>query len=299
MEFFITLVASDKKLTTAHLAGVERFLDSQGIALRGDPVWLSEHKAADIPTTSCLNREQMRQLWDALTPDRLDIFCTPAQNRKKKLLLADMDSTIVTTETLDELAGFAGIKDKIAAITARAMNGELDFEGALRERVGLLKGLPAGTLKQTLDETVLCEGAETLVRTMRAGGATCVLVSGGFTYFTEAIADKVGFSHNHGNTLVMEGDALAGTVGTPILDKTAKLNYLYQYRRELGLADDLTIAVGDGANDMPMLQEAGLGMAYRPKGILKENMQNCVFYADLTALLFAQGYKEDQFAHNL
>lgn len=295
MGFFLTLVASDKKLTAAHLAGVERFLDLQGIGLRGDPVWLSEHKAADIPTTSCLTREQMELLWDALTPDRIDVFCTPETNRRKKLLLADMDSTIVTTETLDELAGHAGIKDKIAAITARAMNGELNFEDALRERVGLLKGLPATTLKTTLDETELCDGAETLVRTMRGHGAACILVSGGFTYFTSAIAGKVGFSQHHGNILNIDGDVLAGTVGVPILDKTAKLNYLQQYRRELDLSDDLTMAVGDGANDLPMLGAAGLGMAYRPKGILKESMQNCVFYADLCALLYAQGYSQSHF----
>ncbi len=296
MGFFLTLVASDKKLTAGHLAGIERFLDMEGIGLRGQPVWLSEHKAADIPTTSCLTRDQMERLWDALTPDRIDVFCTAETNRRKKLLLADMDSTIVTTETLDELAGHAGIKDKIAAITARAMNGELDFEGALRERVGLLKGLSTDTLKTTLDETVLCDGASTLVQTMRAHGATCVLVSGGFTYFTGAIADMVGFHHNHGNTLNIDGTALAGTVGEPILDKTAKLNYLYQYRRDLNLQDNQTITVGDGANDLPMLQEAGLGMAYRPKGILKESMQNCVFYTDLTALLYAQGYRAAEFA---
>ena len=296
MEFFLTLVASDKKLTAGHLAGIERFLSNEGIALRGQPVWLSEHKAADIPTTSCLTRDQMERLWDALTPDRIDVFCTRAENRKKKLLLADMDSTIVTTETLDELAGHAGIKDKIAAITVRAMNGELDFEGALRERVGLLKGLSTDTLQKTLDETQLCDGARTMVQTMRAHGATCVLVSGGFTYFTGAIADMVGFHNNHGNTLNIENAALTGTVGMPILDKTAKLNYLYQYRRNLHLADDQTITVGDGANDLPMLQGAGLGMAYRPKGILKDSMQNCVFYADLTALLYAQGYRETEFA---
>lgn len=295
MHFYLTLVASDKKLTAAHLAGVERFLDAQGISLAGQPFWLSDHKAADIPITTCLSHEQMEKLWDALTPDRIDVFCTPVTNRKKKLLLADMDSTIVTSETLDELAGHAGIKDKIAAITTRAMNGELDFIGALHERVSLLKGLPATTLKNTLDETILSPGAQTLVRTMRAKGAVCVLVSGGFTYFTSAIAAQTGFSQNHGNTLDVDGDALAGTVSGPILDKTAKLNYLYQYRRDLQIADDETIAVGDGANDLPMLLEAGLGMGYRPKEVLKESLRNCVFHADLTALLYAQGYRESDF----
>lgn len=295
MGFFLTLVASDKKLTPAHIAVIERFFDAEGIAQRGSPQWLSPNRAVDMPIQSCLTRAQMEDLWAALTPDRIDVFCTAEKNRRKKLLLADMDATIVTTETLDELAGHAGIKDKIAAITARAMNGELAFEGALRERVGLLKGLSADTLKKTLSETIISPGAETMVRTMRAHGAVCILVSGGFTYFTSAVAGKVGFTQHHGNTLDIDGDALAGTVSGAILDKTAKLNYLYHYRRHLQLADDMTVAVGDGANDMPMLQEAGLGMAYRPKGVLKETMQNCVFYADLTALLYAQGYADSHF----
>lgn len=296
MEFFLTLIASDKKLGPAHLAGVERFLDAQGIGMTGQPRWLSNHKAADIPTNSCLNPDQMRELWDALTADRIDVFCTPAKDRQKKLLLADMDSTIVTSETLDELAAFAGIKEQIATITARAMNGELDFHAALRERVGLLKDLSADTLKTTLNETIISEGADTLVRTMRAKGAVCVLVSGGFTFFTSAIAGKLGFSQHHGNILHVEDGALSGTVGEPILDKESKLKFLQHYTQTLGLDTTQTMAVGDGANDLPMLSNAGMGVGYRPKGILKDSLQNCLFYADLTALLYAQGYRDSDFA---
>lgn len=290
MSFVLTLVASDKKLTPAHLAGMERFLDAQGIGLTGQPVWLAPHKAADIPMTSCLNKQQMRLLWDALAADRIDVFCQPVKDRKKKLLLADMDSTIVTGETLDELAGHAGLKDKIAAITDKAMKGELDFIGALRERVGLLKGLPADTLQKTLQETAISPGAEKLVGAMRKEGAVCILVSGGFTFFTSAIAGKLGFTQHHGNTLGIADGKLTGTVGEPILDKNAKLNYLYHYKRHLQIEDGQTMAIGDGANDLPMLLAAGMGIGYRPKGVLRDSLQNCLFYADLSALLFAQGY---------
>jgi phosphoserine phosphatase len=297
MDFYLTLVASNKRLSAAHIAGIERFLDAQGIGMTGQPAWLSAHKAVDIPMNSCLNPQQIRELWDALAPDKIDVFCTPALHRRKRLLLADMDSTIVTTETLDELADHAGIKDQIATITSRAMNGELDFHAALTERVGLLKGLPTTTLKQTLHETTISKGAETLVSTMRADGAVCVLVSGGFTFFTAAIAGQLGFSQHHGNTLEIDGEVLAGTVAHPILDKHAKLDFLTNYKRHLQLKDTQTMAVGDGANDLPMLQEAALGIGYRPKGVLKESLQNCLFYADLTALLYAQGYRDQDFSY--
>ncbi len=257
--------------------------------MNGKPQWLAQHKAADIPVQNCVNMEQMKALRAVFAADRIDVLCVPREGRKKKLLLADMDSTIVTTETLDELAGKAGIKDKIAAITARAMNGELDFHAALRERVGLLKDLPVTALHETLDETELCEGADKLVHGMRENGATCVLVSGGFTFFTSAIAEQAGFHHHHGNELEHDGNVLVGTVSGVILDKDAKLAFLKKYAGELGIDLSETVAIGDGANDLPMLTAAGLGIGYRPKPVLEESLLNVLKYADLTGVLYVQG----------
>jgi phosphoserine phosphatase len=233
----------------------------------------------------------MKALRALFAEDEIDILCVATEHRKKKLLLADMDSTVVETETLDELAGKAGIKDRIAAITARAMNGELDFKSALRERVGLLKGLPLSALQETLDETGFCEGAEHLIHTMRENGAVCVLVSGGFTFFTGAVAQKAGFHHHHGNMLDDDGAMLLGTVSGDILDKESKLSYLKSYTQELGLDLNQTLAIGDGANDLPMLAAAGLGIGYRPKPVLAETLLNILQFADLRGVLYAQGFK--------
>lgn len=291
MTHILTLISSDTNLSIAHLDILENFISEHGVGLNGRPEWLDMHKAADIPVQNCVTMEQMRELRALFGKDRIDVLCTKAEHRKKKLLLADMDSTIVTTETLDELAGKAGIKDKIAAITARAMNGELDFHAALRERVGLLKGLPLSALQETLDETEFCEGAEYLIHAMRESGATCVLVSGGFTFFTGAVAEQAGFHHHHGNTLHDDGAMLLGTVGDDILDKDSKLSYLKSYTQELGIDLNQTVAIGDGANDLPMLAAAGLGIGYRPKPILEENLLNVLKFADLRGVLYAQGFK--------
>ncbi len=291
MSHILTLIASDTRLSIAHLETMEKFIGARGVGLNGRPEWLDTHRAADIPVQNCLTLQQMKELRGIFGNDKIDIICSTVEHRRKKLLLADMDSTIVTTETLDELAGKAGIKDKIAAITARAMNGELDFKAALRERVGLLKGLPLSALQETLDETEFCDGAEDLINAMRKDGATCVLVSGGFTFFTGAVATKAGFHNHHGNILHDDGKALLGTVGDDILDKDSKLSYLKSYTQELGLDLNQTVAIGDGANDLPMLAAAGLGIGYRPKPVLAENLLNILQYADLNGVLYAQGYK--------
>lgn len=288
---YITLIASDIPLALPHLEYAEKFIEEQAIGLSGKPVWLDAHKAADIPVQNALTMEQMKNLRHAFAQARIDVICTQAEKRKKKLLLADMDSTIVTTETLDELADYAGIKDRIAAITARSMNGEIDFPEALRERVGLLKGLPLTALHETLAETILCEGADKLIHVMKENGATCVLVSGGFTYFTGAIANKVGFHHHHGNELHDDGTSLIGTVGDPILDKDSKLKFLNTYAATLKVDLSETMAIGDGANDLPMLAAAGLGIGYRAKPLLQENLLNILQFADLRGVLYAQGYK--------
>lgn len=289
MTHILTLIASDIPLSIAHMEQVEKFVEQNGIGLRGKPSWLDEHKAADIPVQNAASMQQIHSLRAILAQERIDILCVPAEGRKKSLLIADMDATIVTSETLDELAAKAGIKDQIAAITQRAMNGEIDFQGALRERVGLLKGLSVKALSETLHETELSKGAKNLVQTMRARGATCALVSGGFTYFTGAIAETCGFNAHHGNTLGNDGVVLDGTVGDPILDKDAKLAFLKQHVQDLGIDLSDTVAIGDGANDLPMLTAAGLGIGYRPKPLLEENLINVLKYADLTGVLYAQG----------
>lgn len=301
MPFVLTLVSSDKPLSAGHLAEVEGYVDTQGLYPIGEPDWLHAHKAADIPVSDCLNPVQMRELRGLLKEDRVDVFCTPSRDRRKKLLLADMDSTIVTTETLDELAlhvegTIPGIGEKIASITARAMNGELDFRTALKERIRFLKGVSAALLETTLQATQISPGAETLVRTMRQNGAVCVLVSGGFTFFTGAIAGRLGFSQHHGNSLEIADGALTGKVGEPILDRNAKLAFLREYTKDLGLSFSDTAAVGDGANDLPMLETAALGLGYRPKPVLDHALRNSIHFADLTAMLYVQGYRESEIA---
>jgi len=291
MSHVITLIASSTPLSIAHIELCEKFIEERGIGLNGKPAWIDAHRAVDIPVQNALTMEQMLQARKIFADDKIDILCVPVQHRKKKLLLADMDATIVTTETLDELAAKAGIKDQIAGITARAMNGDLDFHTALKERVGLLKGLPLSALHETLEETVLCEGAKELVQGMCDAAAKCVLVSGGFTFFTGAVAAMCGFHHNHGNSLIDDGAVLTGSVGEPILDKDSKLAFLKFYAQEMGIDLAQTVAIGDGANDLPMLAAAGLGIGYRPKPVLEENLLNILRYADLRGVLYAQGYK--------
>ena len=221
----------------------------------------------------------------------------PPEHRRKRLLVADMDSTIINVECLDELADFAGLKAEISAITERAMRGELEFEGALRERVGKLKGLPLTALQQAYDERVrLNPGAETLVRTMAANGTRCVLVSGGFTFFTERVMSAAGFHANRANTFVIEDDRLAGNVGEPILGKQAKLDALTQEAAALGVPLTDSIAIGDGANDLAMIKASGLGVAYRAKPVVAAEADCKVDFADLTAVLYFQGYRQSEFA---
>lgn len=232
----------------------------------------------------------------ALAQTRVDLCAQPWSERRKRLLVADMDSTIIGCECIDELADFAGVKDKVSEITERAMRGELDFEGALRERVAMLKGLPLGDLQRAYDERVrLNAGARTLVRTMSANGGRAVLVSGGFTFFTSRVAQAAGFADNRANTLIETGEGLAGTVGEPILGREAKLAALKEEAAGLGIALSQTLAVGDGANDLAMIEAAGLGVAYRAKPIVASQADAKVDHADLTALLYFQGYRAEEF----
>lgn len=289
MSFVLTLVSSGTPLTPAHVADITNYIVANGLEIAGIPAWPAPQIAADIPVARRPDRKDIEALWGILEESRIDLFVTPAKGRRKKLLLADMDATIVTGETLDEIAVLAGIGDKIAAITARAMRGELDFETALKERVAMLKGLDESLLLRTLEKLELSPGAAELAAGMKGGGANCVLVSGGFTFFTEKIAARAGFHHHHGNVLGIEGGKLTGKVAEPILDKNAKKTLLQHYARQLDIDLSETLAIGDGANDLPMLQAAGLGMAYRPKPLLRASLDNCILYGDLTAALHAQG----------
>ena len=227
----------------------------------------------------------------------VDVCVQPAEGRRKRLLVADMDSTIIGCECPDELADFAGLRDEIAAVTARAMAGEIPFEGALRDRVALLAGLELAALERTYAERVrLNPGAARLVGTMNAHGGRCVLVSGGFDYFTSRVAEAAGFAVHHANRLVHDGARLTGAVAEPILGREAKLAALTAEAAVLGVSLAETLAVGDGANDLSMIEAAGLGVAYRAKPIVAARADARVDHTDLTALLYFQGYGQDVFA---
>jgi phosphoserine phosphatase len=227
----------------------------------------------------------------------VDHCVQPAAGRRKRLLVADMDSTIIGVECLDELADFAGLKAEIAAITERAMAGEIAFEGALRERVGLLEGLELAALERTYDQRVrLNPGAAKLIATMNAHGARCVLVSGGFDFFTGRVARAAGFAAHRANRLLHDGARLLGTVAEPILGREAKLAALNAEAAALGIGLEDTLAVGDGANDLAMIEAAGLGVAYRAKAVVAARADARIEHTDLAALLYFQGYGQDAFA---
>lgn len=295
MDHVLTLIAPRGGLSAAALHAARDALAAIGAAT-GTPAWLSPEEAADLPFTGLAADQADAAARAALSGSAVDVVAQAAAGRRKRLLVADMDSTIVTTETLDELAGQAGIKDRIAAITQRAMNGELDFEGALRERVRMLAGLPLDALHRTWAETELMPGARELVATMRANGARCALVSGGFTFFTGRVADLVGFHEHHSNTLIEADGRLTGHVAEPILGRQAKLANLKRLAAEVGIGLDASVAVGDGANDLDMIQAAGLGVAFRAKPVVAAAARVRVDHSDLRALLFAQGYRAADFA---
>jgi phosphoserine phosphatase len=250
--------------------------------------WIDEGDAVDLR----LNGDIQAIRWALEGLPEVDVFVQPEEPRFKRLLVADMDSTIVGQECLDELADYADLKDRVARITGQAMRGEIDFSGALRERVRLLAGLDERDLGRCLDERVsVTAGAETLVQTMRAGGSSCLLVSGGFLSFAEPVAKTVGFDRVKANRLVFAGGKLSGEVGDPIVDALAKREALVDVRDELGLEPRDVIAVGDGANDRMMIEEAGLGIAFRAKPTLAEVADAELKHHGLDALLWVQGVR--------
>lgn len=259
--------------------------------------WLFEGVAADIRFSSTDDLGTISdRLREAMNGIRVDIVVQPQIDRRKKLLLADMDSTMIGQECIDELAAFAGLKDHVAAITERAMRGEIEFEPALRERVALLKDLPVSVVDDVLAKHItLTPGGAELVRTMRAHGAYTCLVSGGFTLFTNRVAEMIGFQENRANELLVENGKLTGRVAEPILGREAKLQTLVDLREAFDLDNLDTLVVGDGANDLAMIEQAGLGVAYHAKPAVAAAAGARIDHGDLTALLYAQGFKRDQF----
>jgi phosphoserine phosphatase len=265
------------------------------------PIWLAPAVAADIPFTAppgSDHRALAEQVRAAVAPAPLDVVVQRADGRRKALFLADMDSTMIGQECVDELADYVGVKPRVAAITERAMRGEIEFAPALRERVALLKGLPASVADEVIADRIrLTPGARTLVATMRANGAYACLVTGGFTLFAQRIASMIGFDESRANTLVVDANGkLTGDVTEPIFGRDGKVATLLELRQRLRLAPEQTLVAGDGANDLAMIEAAGLGVAYHAKPKVAQAAAARIDHGDLTALLYAQGYRRSEFA---
>ncbi|MEP6147820.1 MAG: phosphoserine phosphatase SerB [Nisaea sp.] len=297
MQYVLTLTANPAapSLNAAAVAEAEEALRSNGLSV-GTADWLSSEIAVDLPFDGTLAEDLADTLRSALSNLSADINIQPSAGRRKRLLIADMDSTIITSESLDDLATYAGIGDKIAPITARAMRGELDFEEALKERVAMLAGHPSSLLDRLLAEVEVTPGAQALVATMRRDGAYTALVSGGFTSLTGPVRERLGFHTDRANTLNVTDNCFSGTVGEPILGRDAKLVALNDFCAELGIDPANAVTVGDGDNDLAMLQAAGVGVAFRGKPAVREAATFRIDHGDLSGLLYLQGYKQSEFA---
>ena len=281
-------------LIAAPGAGVldDRVAGAAARTLGGEPTWLAAGDALEI-ATGLEPAEAERRLREVVGERPVDVAAVAAEGRRKRLLISDMDSTMITIECIDELADYAGIKAEIAAITRRAMNGEIEFRGALVERVALLGGLPVTLVDEIIRERLrMMPGAATLVRTMRAMGARCVLVSGGFTAFTAFVRDRLGFHLDEANALETADGVLTGKLAGEIRDASSKLEALRRHTAELGTGPSAALAVGDGANDLPMILAAGMGVAFRAHPRVEAQAPLRIRHADLTALLYLQGYPQ-------
>ncbi len=297
MEHVLTLIGNPEKraLDGAILEAAETALIRLD-AKPGPADWLARGVAVDLPFAAKTRPEAiLLGLRHALKDYPADIAVQQAAGRRKRLLVADMESTIIRNEMLDELADFVGLREEVADITLRAMNGELDFAAAVRARVALLKGLPASVLDDAMKRVKVMPGARELVATMRANGALCALVSGGFRYFTNKVRGWLEFDYDQANEILIENGLLTGLVREPILDKHAKLAALERLAGESNLPMAATMSVGDGANDLPMLKAAGLGVAFHAKPAVAAEVDIRVDHGDLTALLYLQGYRESEF----
>lgn len=261
----------------------------------GDADWLAVSEAAEFAVENMPSNQW--DVWADLQKLGVDLVIQPAEGRRKKMLLADMDSTMIQQECIDELADEAGVGERVKDITAKAMNGELDFEGALDERVGLLRGLSESVINKVLNERItLMPGGKALLATMKSDGVYAALVSGGFTAFTAKVAAELGFDENRANTLLVEDGKLTGKAGRPILGKQAKVDALEDITSRLGISESEVMAVGDGANDLGMLTRAGAGVALHAKPSVAAECDIRINHGDLTALLYVQGYTRDEFA---
>ena len=293
MNNVLTLITGGGRLDESTVSHVEMTLRGAGAEV-APPDWLSYGVAVDFAFGAMDTGDAVDLAVETIEDAPIDAVAQPSDGRRKRLLVADMESTIIENEMLDELADEVGLRDRIAAITARAMNGELDFEGALRERVGLLNGLEEAALERTRGKIRIMAGARALVATMRQNGAYCALVSGGFSCYTGHVREVVGFDLDQANRLEIRDGKLTGKVIEPILGRDAKRERLLALAETRHVPVAATLAVGDGANDLDMLAEAGLGVAYHAKPMVARSARARIDHADLTALLYLQGYREDE-----